>query len=58
MQEAGDASRFRHSGSSQPTGKVMKAGGQVALESDIDPVDDSEKNLTSTSDGAADTESV
>lgn len=35
VQEAGDAARFRHMGSSQPTGEVMSDGGQVALESGI-----------------------
>jgi len=33
LQEAGDAPRIRHSGSSQPTGSVMKDGGIVYLES-------------------------
>jgi gamma-glutamyltranspeptidase / glutathione hydrolase len=35
VQEAGDAPRFRHRGSSQPTGEVMADGGEVALESGI-----------------------
>lgn len=35
VQEAGDAARFRHMGSSQPTGEVMEDGGQVALESGV-----------------------
>ena len=35
LQEAGDAARFRHSGSSQPTGERMIRGGWVALESGI-----------------------
>jgi len=35
LQEAGDAARFRHSGSSQPTGERMTHGGWVALESGI-----------------------
>jgi gamma-glutamyltranspeptidase/glutathione hydrolase len=35
VQEAGDAARFRHMGSSQPTGEVMGDGGQVALEAGI-----------------------
>lgn len=35
VQEAGDAPRFRHMGSSQPSGGVMADGGQVALESGI-----------------------
>ena len=33
LQEAGDAPRIRHSGSSQPTGEVMRDGGTVYLES-------------------------
>ncbi|MDA0206372.1 MAG: gamma-glutamyltransferase [Acidobacteria bacterium] len=32
VQEAGDAPRMRHDGSSQPTGEVMKDGGTVNLE--------------------------
>ncbi len=35
IQEAGDAPRFRHGGSSQPYGGVMKDGGTVYLESGI-----------------------
>jgi gamma-glutamyltranspeptidase/glutathione hydrolase len=35
LQEAGDAPRFRHYGSSSPTGSVMTDGGTVALESGI-----------------------
>ncbi|SDD47313.1 gamma-glutamyltranspeptidase / glutathione hydrolase [Dyadobacter soli] len=35
VQEAGDAARFSHSGSSEPTGTVMTQGGNVALESGI-----------------------
>ncbi|MDQ7065054.1 MAG: gamma-glutamyltransferase [candidate division KSB1 bacterium] len=35
VQEAGDAPRFRHFGSSQPTGEIMIDGGEVALESGI-----------------------
>ncbi len=35
LQEAGDAARIRHSGSSQPTGSVMSDGGTVYLESSI-----------------------
>jgi gamma-glutamyltranspeptidase/glutathione hydrolase len=35
IQEAGDAARFRHGGSSQPTGSVMRDGGTVYLESGI-----------------------
>ena len=37
IQAAGDAPRFRHMGSSQPTGVKMEAGGCVALEFGIDP---------------------
>lgn len=33
LQEAGDAPRIQHSGSSQPTGELMKDGGEVSLES-------------------------
>jgi gamma-glutamyltranspeptidase/glutathione hydrolase len=36
VQEAGDAPRFRHSGSSEPTGQRAMDGGTVALESGID----------------------
>ena len=35
LQEAGDAARMRHSGSSQPTDEVMTDGGRVYLESGI-----------------------
>ena len=35
VQEAGDAPRFRHFGSSEPTGQPAKGGGTVALESGI-----------------------
>jgi gamma-glutamyltranspeptidase/glutathione hydrolase len=35
IQEAGDAPRFRHIGSSQPTGEKMLDGGRLALESGI-----------------------
>ncbi len=35
LQEAGDAARFRHLGSSQPTGSTMTDGGEVRLESGI-----------------------
>ncbi len=35
LQEAGDAPRFHHTGSSEPTGGTMEDGGQVALESGI-----------------------
>ena len=33
LQEAGDAPRILHSGSSQPTGEIMEDGGVVSLES-------------------------
>ena len=36
VQEAGDAARFHHQGSSEPTGTTMTDGGWVALESGID----------------------
>ena len=44
VQEAGDAARYRHTGSSQPTGEVMTDGGTLLLESGVDPavVDDLE----------------
>jgi gamma-glutamyltranspeptidase/glutathione hydrolase len=35
LQEAGDADRFYHSGSSQPTGTVMTTGGVLSLESGV-----------------------
>ena len=35
VQEAGDAPRFRHFGSSEPTGQPAEGGGTVALESGI-----------------------
>lgn len=35
LQEAGDAARFHHQGSSEPTGERMTGGGWVALESGI-----------------------
>ena len=35
LQEAGDAPRFRHLGSSQPTGTIMDRGGSVLLESGV-----------------------
>lgn len=35
LQEAGDAARFRHGGSSQPTGTSMTDGGTVFLESEV-----------------------
>src|SRR6185437_12133734 len=37
VQEAGDAARFRHLGSSEPTGHRAQDGGEVALESEIRP---------------------
>ncbi len=37
VQEAGDAARFRHFGSSEPTGTRAKDGGTVDLESSIGP---------------------
>jgi gamma-glutamyltranspeptidase/glutathione hydrolase len=37
VQEAGDAPRFRHFGSSEPTGEPASGGGTVALESGISP---------------------
>src|SRR3954452_5195887 len=37
VQSAGDAPRFRHLGSSDPTGLRARDGGAVALESGIDP---------------------
>ena len=37
VQEAGDAARYRHVGSSQPTGEVMTDGGTLLLESGVDP---------------------
>ncbi|MGB5647332.1 MAG: gamma-glutamyltransferase [Muriicola sp.] len=36
LQEAGDAPRMRHTGSSQPTGRVMTNGGTLNLESGFD----------------------
>jgi gamma-glutamyltranspeptidase/glutathione hydrolase len=35
VQEAGDAARFHHEGSSEPTGEVMQTGGVLHLESDV-----------------------
>ncbi len=35
LQEAGDAARFYHTGSSEPTGERMSDGGVLALESEI-----------------------
>ena len=37
VQEAGDAPRFHHEGSSEPTGEVMQDGGALHLESGIAP---------------------
>ncbi len=37
LQEAGDAPRARHDGSSEPTGDVMDDGGRLALEPGFDP---------------------
>lgn len=37
VQSAGDAPRWRHLGSSEPTGARAKGGGSVALESEIGP---------------------
>jgi gamma-glutamyltranspeptidase/glutathione hydrolase len=37
VQEAGEAARFRHAGSSEPTGEKAQGGGQVALESGVSP---------------------
>jgi len=36
LQEAGDAPRLRHGGSSQPTGEIMNDGGILQLETGID----------------------
>ena len=36
LQEAGDAPRIQHVGSSQPTGSIMDDGGTVYLESGFD----------------------
>lgn len=38
LQEAGDAPRILHSGSSSPTGKLMRDGGYISLESGISPL--------------------
>ncbi len=35
LQEAGDAARFYHTGSSEPTGEAMTNGGTLSLESEI-----------------------
>jgi gamma-glutamyltranspeptidase/glutathione hydrolase len=37
LQEAGDAPRVRHDGSSEPTGERMKDGGNVVLEVGFSP---------------------
>jgi gamma-glutamyltranspeptidase/glutathione hydrolase len=37
LQEAGDAPRFHHEGSSEPTGTVMRDGGTLHLETGVDP---------------------
>lgn len=37
VQEAGDAARYYHTGSSQPTGTVMTDGGVVVLEAGVCP---------------------
>jgi gamma-glutamyltranspeptidase / glutathione hydrolase len=37
LQEAGDAARWYHTGSSEPTGEKMTDGGIVSLESGIAP---------------------
>ncbi|MDQ7087205.1 MAG: gamma-glutamyltransferase [Acidobacteriota bacterium] len=37
LQEAGDAPRFVHTGSSQPTGTLMSTGGLLHLETGVDP---------------------
>lgn len=37
LQEAGDAPRLRHAGSSQPTGEVMRDGGYLMMESGFSP---------------------
>ena len=37
LQEAGDAPRFHHEGSSEPTGETMRDGGALHLESGIAP---------------------
>ncbi len=35
LQEAGDAPRFHHGGSSEPTGRVMRGGGELHLEPEV-----------------------
>ncbi len=37
LQEAGDAPRFYHTGSSEPTGTLMSDGGRLSLESGVGP---------------------
>jgi gamma-glutamyltranspeptidase/glutathione hydrolase len=37
IQEAGDAPRWFHTGSSEPTGELMKDGGEVAFENGVPP---------------------
>ena len=37
LQEAGDAARFYHGGSSQPTGTLMTSGGRLSLEDGVSP---------------------
>jgi gamma-glutamyltranspeptidase/glutathione hydrolase len=37
IQEAGDAPRWNHMGSSEPTGEVMRDGGEVAFEEGVPP---------------------
>jgi gamma-glutamyltranspeptidase/glutathione hydrolase len=37
VQEAGDAARFHHEGSSEPTGETMTDGGVLHLESGVPP---------------------
>lgn len=37
VQEAGDAARFYHTGSAEPTGDTMTDGGILSLESGVDP---------------------
>ena len=36
LQEAGDAPRIQHGGSSQPTGQIMTDGGTLYLETGVD----------------------
>jgi gamma-glutamyltranspeptidase/glutathione hydrolase len=42
VQEAGDAARYYHTGSSQPTGTVMSDGGHVQLEGGVCPAVEAE----------------